>query len=354
LGRQRDRGLAGCGAVVAADRHRQYLPGAGLDDHFGGGGPVGLFHGAVNGLLGGALYRRVKAGLDGQAAFEQPVVTLGSGGAQGLVGQQDLADVVAEERRRRAQARVGCRGRQRGCQAQRLAASRSLLPGGDVAELAHSGQHLVAAGCGGLGVAQRVVSRRSLHQPGQQRRLPQAQLPDTLSEVALGGGTDAVSVVAEEGDVQIALQDPGLGPALLERQGVASLPDLAGQRLAGRGLLLVRCRRLLEQHVLDVLLGQSGPALLGDTDLGVLQRRPGQAFVVDPVMGVEPRVLDVDDGLAHHRSDLLDADRDPVLRPVQHRDDAAVGGQDPTVHPEHRVGQTGRQRLETVRGALRK
>ncbi len=217
----------------------------------------------------------------------------------------------------------------------------------------HPGQHLVAAGGGGLGVAQWVVGQRSLHQPGKQRRLPQAQLPDTLSEVALGGSADAISVVAEEGDVQIALQDPALGPALLERQGVASLPDLAGQRLAGRGLLLVRCRRLLEQHVLDVLLGQGGAALLRNTGLGVLQRRPGQAFVVDPVVGVEPRVLDVDDRLAHHPSDLLDADRNPVLRPVQHRDQAAIRGQDPAVHPEHRVGQTSRQRLETVSGALR-
>jgi hypothetical protein len=61
-------------------------------------------------------------------------------------------------------------------EAQRLPGRRAGVGLGDVADLDHPLEHLVAAGERRLRVVDRVVRRRVLHQPGQQRRLRQREL----------------------------------------------------------------------------------------------------------------------------------------------------------------------------------
>ena len=149
--------------------------------------------------------------------------------------------------------------------------------------------------------------------PGEQRGLGQRQVPGVGVEVALGRGLDAEGAAAEVGDVEVALEDLLLGVLLLDGHRVAQLAQLAGVRLGRRGLhrlgallLVLDVRRRLEQHLLDVLLGQRRAALHVLAGL-VVDEGPQGAPEVDAAVLVEPRVLDRDDRFAHHRGDLGDA-----------------------------------------------
>ncbi len=198
----------------------------------------------------------MQGGPDDQPAFVDPPGTLGLGRAERGIGQQLGAHEIAEEGRGRRLARVLRRGR--GGTHHRDRGGLRRIRGGrvDVTEFGHPVQDDVPAHPGGIGMVHRVVQGRALHEPGQQRRLGERQIGDTYMEVVLGGGTDAVVAVAEVGDVEVALEDLVLGEAVLQGDGVPGLLELALEGRPGGVLALLLGARVLEQHVLDILLRQ--------------------------------------------------------------------------------------------------
>ena len=167
---------------------------------------------------------------------------------------------------------------------------------GDVAEVGHLRQHLVAALAGAGGVEDRVVVGRRLRQAGQHRRLGQAQLPDRLGEVDPRRRLDADRGAAVDrpvgGRVQVLAEDFVLRVALrvLDRQ--LRLDDLAFEVVLGVG----------DAEVADELLGDRRAALDRFACFEVLDRRPQDRFRVDPAVLVETLVLDRDRRLAQlHR-----------------------------------------------------
>ncbi len=162
-------------------------------------------------------------------------------------------------------------------------------------------------------------------------------------EVVLGGGSDTVIAVAEVGDVEVATEDLVLAEAVLQGDGVPGFLDLALERRPGRYLTLLPGARVLQQHVLDVLLGQRRGALFDVTGRTVAQRRSGDSLHVHPAMGVETRILDGDDGLAHDRRDGLAIDDGAVLLTAQRREETAVSGEDGGALGKRRRGQLGGQ-----------
>ena len=100
---------------------------------------------------------------------------------------------------------------------------------GDEADFLHAAQHVGAAPFGLLAAGRGVVARRSLRQPGEQRRLGDAQLGQPLAEVGLGGRGDAIGALAEEHGVEVELEDLLLGEFVLERQRQEDLAQLASQ-----------------------------------------------------------------------------------------------------------------------------
>ena len=120
---------------------------------------------------------------------------------------------------------------------------------GDVAEAVHPLEHLVAPGRRVLGVGDRVVVGRALHQAGEHRRLRQREVDGVDAEVRLGGGLDAVGALAEVHDVQVAGEDLVLRVLLLQGQREPGLAQLAadallvGGRLRSSGVVAV-CSRV--------------------------------------------------------------------------------------------------------------
>jgi hypothetical protein len=100
----------------------------------------------------------------------------------------------------------------------------------DVAVVAHPAEHVDLAGPGLVEVAVRRVLGRRGHQAGQQRGLGHGDVLDLLAEVGLGGGGDAVGVVAEEDVVQIDRQDVLLGQLALDAHREDQLLGLADVR----------------------------------------------------------------------------------------------------------------------------
>ena len=85
-------------------------------------------------------------------------------------------------------------------------------------------------------------------------------------------------------------------------------------------------RVVLEDLLLDVLLGDRRAALLDVAGLHVRAGGPEDRPRVDAVVAVEALVLDGDHGVAHVRRDLLERDDLAVLLGVERVHERAVGG----------------------------
>jgi hypothetical protein len=122
---------------------------------------------------------------------------------------------------------------------------------GQIALLGHDSQDMVPPGHRGLGVDAGVVAGRSGNEGGQHRGLVGLQLPGGHAEVRLGRRLDPVGAASEVHGVQVAGEDRLLGLVALELDRQERLLDLPLE-----ALLVARV------DVLDVLLGDRGPALL--------------------------------------------------------------------------------------------
>ena len=177
----------------------------------------------------------------------------------------------------------------------------------DVAEVPHRVEHLVAPPQRGVLVAlrERVIARRRLRQPGDQRGLGQVQLRGGLVEERARGGLGAVGVVAVEDGVEVRREDVRLGHLVLELQRQPGLVDLAPERALGGDVLQV--------DVAHHLLRDRRGAL---DDLPARDVAPGgasDALVVDAVVRPEAPVLDRHRAVAQPGRDLLPAQPAAVL-----------------------------------------
>ena len=223
---------------------------------------------------------------------------------------------------------------------QRRVHSFGVLLLGDVSFLQHQLEHDIALVFAFLLVLfdQRIVQAWVLGDSRDGGGLHHVQIGGGHAEVALGRGFHAIQVVAELGDVQIALQNLGLGILLFHLHGNQHLANLTGDGVFSGMVLgdrIVILDRLHQQHVLDVLLGQRRTTLLGAFDEVGLHERTHHALHVDAGVSPESTVFARHHCLLHGFGNLLQRHDDTVLV-VERRDN---GG---TVSRVHRrlLGQT--------------
>ena len=321
-------GLAG--ALVAAHRarlgDRLDVAGARLDDRQGPDRLVALEDVGADRVVGRRLHVDVDRGPDRQSAGLEQVDPLVGAGPEPLVLGEPVEDVVAEERGGGAHAAVA-----------RLLDGETEVPlleqvgplPADHVELGHPVEHDVAPRDGLVLVVGRVVLRRVLHHPGEQRRLARLELVGVDPEVVPGRHLDAVDTVTEVRGVEVALEDPVLAVVLLQRGGVPQLVELAGVGVVGGSRLLLGGVRLLDERELDQLLGDRRAAL-DDPVVGLVgDHRPQGALEVERPVLVEAVVLDRHQGLDHDPRDLPDRDVHPVAAVgVERGQHVAVGVED--------------------------
>jgi hypothetical protein len=173
---------------------------------------------------GGCLHLRVHRRDDRQPTGLEQRLPAGLVRPEPHVGEQLVQDVVAE-----VAVGPGAAGRRAtGVETERSGDGRLVLLCSDVPELEHAVEHDVAALDRVFGRVGRVERRGVLDDAGQQRRLRQRQLGRRRAEVALGSRLDAVRAVAEEDEVEVALEDLVLAHRVGELEGVARLLELAG------------------------------------------------------------------------------------------------------------------------------
>lgn len=339
-------------AVRARLAHRQDLAGARLDDGGGGRHFVGLVHVILDRLLGRLLGLRVERRTDRQTTLVPDLRPGLLGLAEGLVAQEHLAHVVAEEagaldRRDAPVLRLA------DLQPQRCLLGLVGLRLGDVADVGHALEHGVAP-LGGLGlVVDRVVPAGGLDDAGEEGRLLEVEVLGGLGEVPPGGRLDAVRLLTEERDVQVVLEDLLLAELLLDLDRVLELLNLAAEGLlGGLGDLRRVVAGLLHEDVLHVLLGERGRALGDAAALRVPVQRAQDALQVDRAVLVEARVLDRDDRLLHVRRDALEVDHRAVTG-VDRGHLVAVGVEDGGALAQRWLLEVGRDLVEPLDRFLR-
>ena len=306
-----------------------------------------------DGVVGRELSGQVEGGADGEPTDAQQVVAVSLRLTERRVGLEHVHDVVAEEGRPRRRAPVERLARLE----ERLRGGRRVgrcHRGGDVAELGHPTEHLLAPLARGVGVTQGVVGDRLLHGAGERGGLDQGELAGGLGEVATCGGFDAVGTGTEVGDVEIALEDLVLGERALEGERVPHLLELARQRASpGKGRPFWR-GGALDKDVLDVLLCQSrATASGGQSATGrVADEGTQQAAGVDTAVVVEAAVLDGHDRLTHHGRDGRQRNLDAVLH-VNGGEHRAVSGQDARALRQRRGRELVGERFVVLDGASR-
>ena len=172
-----------------------------------------------------------------------------------------------------------------------------------------------------VGLVIGVVGRGVRRNAGEEGRLGERQVRGRLVEVDPRSHLDAVGTVPEEDRVQIGSQNPVLRPAPLELPGERSLLQLAADRAV-----------VLSDRVLHELLRDRRAALddLLVPDVGP-DRARDPAHVDAPMLPIAA-VLDGDDRLLHHRSNLVGGHDHPALLAAQDREDRlAVGRVDVAV-----------------------
>ena len=168
------------------------------------------------------------------------------------------------------------------------------------AGLNHPGQHRVTALGGHRWIGERVIAGGVLHHPGQQRGLGQGEVRGRRAEVRFCRYFDPVGEVAEVGVVQVAGEDLLLGLLVGDRDGEPQLVQLSGHCVLVGRLSLLQVGSRQDQHVLDVLLGDTGTTLHGLV-LQVVDERTQGALEVQGAFLPEPVVLDRHDRLPHDR-----------------------------------------------------
>ncbi len=287
--------------------------------------------------------------MDLQATGLQQLDAVGSGLAVDRVGQ-DLGAHVVTEVRGAAGHRAALGGRvdvehlvDRGVD--RLVV---LLLGNHVL-VEHQPEHGVPTVLRILRMAHRIPLARGVGDAGEHRRLRDRQARGPVVEVVAGGSLHPILGRAELGHIQVALQDLVLAAVLLQCDRQLGLAKLAPERVCGGladGLRVVGAAACLDEHVLHVLLGEGGTALLAGAD-EVQHRRAHDALGVDATVLVEPLVLHGDHCVAHVLGDLVQWHHDAVPGPDP-SEHGVVGRVDDGLLGHVLAAQLGRQILEEL------
>jgi hypothetical protein len=160
-------------------------------------------------------------------------------------------------------------------------------------------------------IADRAVCGGGRDEAGEQGRLRRVQYRRAVrfavgvhrTEVHACGGLDPVRTRAEVDGVQVLGEDLVLGPLALELIGERRLLELLEDRSV----------RLRHQGVLHELLRDGRAALGRPLPANVGPKGAAYALVVEPLVFVEPLVLDRDHGLLDAWRDVLAFDEDAVL-----------------------------------------
>ena len=336
--------VRGCrsGVIVTIQAKAQHFAGSRFDCGHGYLHAAGIvrWNGITRGLHHRGIRFHIQRGDDFQATLLQQLVTLGTSLAEFFGVLDAMHHKIAEVRViagvLTADIHVLCFQRV----LQRRVHSFGVLLLGDVSFLQHQLEHDIALVFAFLLVLfdQRIIQAWVLGDSRDGGGLHHVQIGGGHAEVALGRGFHAIQVVAELGDVQIALQNLGLGILLFHLHGNQHLANLTGDGVFSGMVLgdrIVILDRLHQQHVLDVLLGQRRTTLLGAFDEVGLHERTHHALHVDAGVSPESTVFARHHCLLHGFGNLLQRHDDTVLV-VERRDN---GG---TVSRVHRrlLGQT--------------
>ena len=224
-------------------------------------------------------------------------------GAEALL--ELLAYVVDEVRRHlsRAGQRPHADGR---------APSAIVLGLGDHPELAHAGQHRIAAVAGPDGIDRRRVDVRAADDRGDQCRLAGRDLMNLLAEIRTRRGPDPAhrdrAALSEVDLVQVRLEDALLGVSRLDQRRQPCLPHLPEHRPVGT-----------EQPHLDELLRDGAPAFFDSASAQVGPGRAHQRADVETPVLEEPMVLGRQHGVDQDPRRLLEPDRPVVFSRPVHR-----------------------------------
>ena len=176
---------------------------------------------------------------------------------------------------------------------------------------------------GVLGIAQGVVGRGSLHDPGQGGRFDQVQICCRFGEVATSSCFNSVRPGPEVGDVQVASQNLALAEALFQGESQACLADLAGEAVAACLFEVFGGCCLIDENVFDVLHGQGRRPLLNAPRSCVARKGANDTPGIDAVVLEETHIFDCDDRLTHDRGDAVQGHLDAVLV-IQRREEGAI------------------------------
>ena len=173
----------------------------------------------------------------------------------------------------------------------------------DTAAFHHLFQHGIHAPKRGFAVRYRVVGRRGLHDPGQQRGLRQVNVPCALIKVGLCGGLCAIGDVSEIDFVQVQFQNLVLGVAPPDFRRDDRFIQLATITHLGPAFWFQH------QGFSQLLRDRAGP---GDNRAGlqILDGRAQDGERVPAGILVEAFVLGTDHGVDQVRADLLQRDAD--------------------------------------------
>ena len=187
----------------------------------------------------------------------------------------------------------------------------------DLPVLQHGVEHRIAPVRRGLRICLRIVIGRGLDHAGQQRRLLDVQVLRVDAPVIVGGGLDTVIAAAVVHEVQIAVEDVVLRLVLLHRDGKLHFFDLVQHALVGPhggGRVPTVLGGLIDQQVIDVLLGDRRGALTRSGVHQVVQQRSSDAEGIDTAVVIEGVVLDGQLRIFHAVGDLVERYFRAVLR----------------------------------------
>ena len=158
-------------------------------------------------------------------------------------------------------------------------------------------------------MGERVIGRRGLNHPRQQRGLRHGEVLGVDVEIHLRRGLHAVRPVAELHEVQIPGQNLVLGEVFIQVRRQFHLAKLARDGvLVGGSSFVVGLGFDQHEVVLDVLLVQGGRALGDPAVCDVRDDRSGSSAQVNAVMVIEPSVFNGDDRFLHRFRDLIRRD----------------------------------------------
>ena len=136
--------------------------------------------------------------------------------------------------------------------------------------------HDAGAAARGFDIGGRRIIGRRLDQPGDDRRLAQAEPVGAMAEEGAAGGIDAIGAAAEINPVEIELEDLVLGEFALKRERQHRFPDLAAEGAA-----------VGQEDVAGELLGDGRSALAPAAGLEPHLERARDADRVDAEMAAE-------------------------------------------------------------------